>query len=76
MCSLHSMTSNTESVRQLSRVSLNRDKPFDPLAADFPGHGAPVARRENDGDVELVKKVVGLPAAAACLYSATRHHGT
>ncbi len=55
MCGLHSMPCNTESVRQLFRVSLNRDEPFDPLAANFRGHVAPVVRRGNDGDVEPVK---------------------
>jgi putative SOS response-associated peptidase YedK len=55
MCNLYSMTRNVEAIRRLFRISHNRaPASIDPLPAIFPGHMAPVVRRAEDGERELV----------------------
>lgn len=55
MCNLYSMTRVPEAVRRLFRVSPNRMTSFAPKDAIFPGHTAPVVRRAEDGERELVE---------------------
>lgn len=55
MCNLYSVTKGTEAVRRLFRVSSNRAAPFEPRGAIFPGHMAPVVRRAEDGERELLE---------------------
>jgi putative SOS response-associated peptidase YedK len=55
MCNLYSQTSNVEAIRRLFRVSSNRAASFEPKDAIFPGHSAPVVRKAQDGERELVE---------------------
>ncbi len=55
MCNLYSQTRAVEAVRRLFRVSPNRAVAFEPKDAIFPGHMAPVVRRAQDGERELVE---------------------
>jgi putative SOS response-associated peptidase YedK len=55
MCNLYSMTKVPEAVRRLFRVSSNRAAAFEPKDAIFPGHMAPVIRRADDGERELLE---------------------
>ncbi len=55
MCNLYSQTRAVEAVRRLFRVSSNRAAVFQPKDAIFPGHMAPVVRRAQDGERELVE---------------------
>lgn len=55
MCNLYSMTKTQEAVRRLFRVSSNRATSFEPKDAIFPGHMAPVVRRADDGERELLE---------------------
>jgi putative SOS response-associated peptidase YedK len=48
------MTTNSEAIRRLFRVSHNRAAPIVPLPAIFPGHLAPIVRKADDGERELV----------------------
>ena len=54
MCNLYSMTKAREAVLRLFRVGHNRATAFEPLRAIFPGHAAPIVRRAEDGERELV----------------------
>lgn len=54
MCNLYSITKAREAVRRLFNVSDNRAAAYDPLPAVFPGHSAPIVRRADDGELELV----------------------
>ena len=54
MCNLYSMTAARDAVGRLFRVSHNRAAMFAPLDAIFPGHMAPVVRRAEDGERELL----------------------
>lgn len=54
MCNLYSITETREAVIRLFRVGDNRAAAFEPLAAVFPGHTAPVVRMAEDGERELV----------------------
>ena len=55
MCNLYSMTKVPEAVRRLFRVSSNRATAFEPKDAIFPGHVAPVVRKAQDGERELLE---------------------
>jgi putative SOS response-associated peptidase YedK len=55
MCNLYSMTKTQEAVRRLFRVSSNRAAAFEPKDAIFPAHKAPVVRRAEDGERELLE---------------------
>lgn len=55
MCNLYSQTRAVEAVRRLFRVSSNRAVALEPKDAIFPGHMAPVVRRAQDGERELVE---------------------
>jgi putative SOS response-associated peptidase YedK len=55
MCNLYSQTSASEAVRRLFRVSSNRAAAVEPKGAIFPGHMAPVVRRADDGERELLE---------------------
>jgi putative SOS response-associated peptidase YedK len=55
MCNLYSQTSAPEAVRRLFRLSSNRATAFEPKDAIFPGHMAPVVRRAEDGERELLE---------------------
>lgn len=54
MCNLYSLTKSREAIAALFRVPHNRAAAFEPLAAIFPGHMAPVVRPTGDGERELV----------------------
>jgi putative SOS response-associated peptidase YedK len=54
MCNLYSQTRNVEAIRRLFRVSDNRAMRVDPQPAIFPGWTAPVIRKAEDGERELV----------------------
>ena len=54
MCNLYSMTKAREAVLRLFRVGHNRATAFEPTGAIFPGHTAPIVRRAEDGERELV----------------------
>ena len=54
MCNLYSLTRMPDAVRQLFKVPGNRATLFNPLDAIFPGYQAPVVRRADDGERELV----------------------
>ena len=54
MCNLYSMTTNHEAILRLFKVSHNRASPIEPQAAIFPGGQAPVVRRADDGERELL----------------------
>lgn len=55
MCNLYSMTKVPEAIRRLFRVSANRAAAIEPKDAIFPGRMAPVVRRAEDGERELVE---------------------
>jgi putative SOS response-associated peptidase YedK len=54
MCNLYSLTMNHEAIARLFRVPHNRAPQFDFLPAIFPGWSAPVVRRADDGEREIV----------------------
>lgn len=54
MCNLYSMTTNHQAILRLFRVAHNRAAQIDPLPAIFPGWNAPVVRKAEDGECELV----------------------
>lgn len=55
MCNLYSITTSHQGVLDLFRVGHNRGAPFDPKPAIFPGWSAPIVRRAEDGERELVE---------------------
>lgn len=55
MCNLYPQTRNVEAVRQLFRVTSNRAAAVERRDAIFPGHAAPVVRKAEDGERELVE---------------------
>lgn len=54
MCNLYSQTRNVEAIRRLFRISDNRAMRIDQQPAIFPGWTAPVIRKAEDGERELV----------------------
>jgi hypothetical protein len=54
MCNLYSMTRAPEGVLRLFRVGHNRAPPIEGKSAIFPGYVAPVVRKADDGERELV----------------------
>src|SRR6266436_4654717 len=54
MCNLYSLNKKRDAVARFFRVSHNRAAAYEPLAAIFPGHIAPVVRRSADGEREVV----------------------
>jgi putative SOS response-associated peptidase YedK len=54
MCNLYSLNKKRDAVARFFRVAHNRSVAFEPVAAIFPGHVAPVIRRSTDGDREIV----------------------
>ena len=54
MCNLYSMTCNREAILRLFRISDNRAPVITPQPAIFPAYTAPVVRRADDGERELV----------------------
>jgi putative SOS response-associated peptidase YedK len=59
LCNLYSLTKVPEAVRRLFRVSSNRAATYESRDAIFRGHAAPVVRRTEDGDRELVELSCG-----------------
>jgi putative SOS response-associated peptidase YedK len=59
MCNLYSQTRNIEAIRRLFRISDNRATRIDPQPSIFPGWTAPVIRRADDGQRELVQMSCG-----------------
>lgn len=55
MCNLYSQTRNVEAIRRLFRISDNRATRIDSQPAIFPGGTAPVIRKADDGERELVQ---------------------
>ena len=54
MCNLYSQTRNVEAIRRLFRISDNRASRIEPQPAIFPGWTAPVIRKADDGERELL----------------------
>lgn len=54
MCNLYSQTRNVEAIRRLFRLGHNRSTEINPQPSIFPGYKAPVIRRAEDGERELV----------------------
>jgi putative SOS response-associated peptidase YedK len=54
MCNLYSLNKKRDAVARFFRVSHNRTGSFDPTAAIFPKHIAPVVRLSADGEREIV----------------------
>jgi len=54
MCNLYSLNKKRDMVARFFRVPHNRAAAFDPYAAIFPKHLAPVVREAKDGERELV----------------------
>jgi len=55
------MTRNRDAIIRLFRVSHNRAAAFEPQSAIFPGGSAPIVRRAEDGERELVVMSWGFP---------------
>ena len=55
MCNLYSQRKPREELRGLFNISHNRGVEVEAQASIFPGYIAPVVRRADDGDLELVK---------------------
>ena len=55
MCNLYSQCKPREELRGLFKVSHNRAVEVEPQSSIFPGYMAPVVRRSEDGDLELIK---------------------
>jgi putative SOS response-associated peptidase YedK len=54
MCNLYSMTRAPEAVLRLFRVGHNRAALIEGKPAIFPGYVAPIVRKADDGERELV----------------------
>jgi putative SOS response-associated peptidase YedK len=54
MCNLYSQSRNVEAIRRLFRIAHNRTTAIEPQPAIFPGWTAPVIRKAEDGERELV----------------------
>src|ERR1700741_2774881 len=61
MCNLYSMTKGQDAIRQLFRVTRDRAGNLPPLPGIFPDMMAPVIRRGQDGERELVMARWGMP---------------
>lgn len=61
MCNLYSMTKTRETVGKLFHISDNRLSAMAPLPEIYPGQTAPVVRRAEDGERELVNLSWGFP---------------
>lgn len=59
MCNLYSVKTSRKSLIEKFRLSDNRIAVFDPMAAIFPGHMAPVIKVTAEGDRELVLRSWG-----------------
>ena len=55
MCNIYSQRKPREELRGLFNISHNRAVDVEAQASIFPGYMAPVVRRAEDGDLELVK---------------------
>ena len=54
MCNLYSITRSREAMLRLFRVGDNRAARVEPKTAIFPGYVAPIVRKADDGERELV----------------------
>lgn len=54
MCNLYSQTRNVEAIRRMFRIGHNRSVSIEPQPSIFPGYTAPVVRKADDGERELV----------------------
>jgi putative SOS response-associated peptidase YedK len=61
VCNLYSMTKGQDAIRQLFRVTNDRTGNLPPLPGIFPDYMAPVIRRGQDGERELVMARWGMP---------------
>jgi len=59
MCNLYSLRNSRAALARKFRLSDNRMAAFDPLAAIFPGHMAPIIKQSADGERELVLRSWG-----------------
>jgi hypothetical protein len=73
MCNLYSQRKPREELRGLFNISHNRAVDVEPQAGILPGYMAPVVRRAEDGDLELVKLSLGFCASARGLRAQARH---
>ena len=54
MCNLYSMTRSREAILRLFRIADNRAGEIKPQSSIFPAYTAPVVRKADDGERELV----------------------
>lgn len=59
MCNLYSVKTSRKTLMETFRLSDNRIAVFEPLAAIFPGHMAPIIKATAEGDRELVLRSWG-----------------
>jgi putative SOS response-associated peptidase YedK len=59
MCNLYSIRTSRAAVARKFMLSDNRMAAFEPLAAIFPGHTAPIIKQSVDGERELVMRSWG-----------------
>src|SRR5215510_10071817 len=59
MCNLYSIRSSRAKLSRYFGLADNRIESFEPLAAIFPGHMAPIVKCSPDGDRELVMRSWG-----------------
>jgi hypothetical protein len=73
VCNLYSQTRNVEAIRRLFRISDNRANRIDPQPAIFPGWTAPVIRKAEDCERELLPNS-RIAAHYHHLILRTKHH--
>jgi putative SOS response-associated peptidase YedK len=61
MCNLYSMTKTQDAMRQLFRFTRDRAGNLPPLPGIFPDYMAPIVRRSQGGERELVMARWGMP---------------
>ena len=65
MCRFSPETRNGAAIRRLFQVPRNRTASIDPQTSIFPGYSAPVIRKAEDGERELVHMTWGSPYSYA-----------
>jgi putative SOS response-associated peptidase YedK len=63
MCSLYSVTTNQEAIRNLFKVGRDLTGNLPPLSGIFPDYSAPVVRLPPDGVRELAMARRGMPSS-------------
>ena len=75
MCNLYSIKTRRIDLARKFGLSDNRMAAFEPLAAIFPGHMAPIIKQSDDGERELVLRSWGfvLLARRLCAQARDQH---